>query len=76
MNQVLRVAFKNVNLLAPFIKKDKEDVITVGKKIGVDFRKTISCYTSGHHCGVCLACRLRKQGFYWANAHDPTSYVL
>jgi 7-cyano-7-deazaguanine synthase len=76
MNQLLSIAFKNLRLIAPFIKKDKEDIIAVGKNLGVDFTKTISCYTSNRHCGICLACRLRKQGFYWANVSDPTSYAL
>jgi 7-cyano-7-deazaguanine synthase len=75
INQLLHIAFKNITLLAPFITKDKEDIIALGNKLGVDFTKTISCYTSNNHCGSCLACRLRKQGFYWANVSDPTSYA-
>lgn len=60
---------------APLIKKDKEDIILLGKKLGVDFRETFTCYI-GHkkHCGYCLACRLRQEGFYWADIRDPTKY--
>jgi 7-cyano-7-deazaguanine synthase len=67
MNKLSRVAcafpFK---ILAPFIKKDKEDIILLGKKLGVNFSKTHSCYISNKACGYCLACALRKSGFYWA----------
>lgn len=60
---------------APFIRKDKEDLIQIGEKLEVDFTKTFSCYVSDKkHCGLCLACRLRKEGFYWAGLPDPTKY--
>lgn len=64
-------------IIAPLIKKDKEDIILLGKKLGVDLGKTYSCYIgtkSDKHCGYCLACRLRQEGFYWANIQDPTDY--
>lgn len=63
------------HVLAPLIKKDKEDIILLGRKLKVDFEKTFSCYAGkAKHCGTCLACRLRQQGFYWANVKDPTFY--
>lgn len=64
-------------ILAPMIEKDKEDIILIGKKLGVDFRRTISCYSPKNkkHCGFCLACKLRKEGFYWANIEDNSSYA-
>ncbi|MEK6860310.1 MAG: 7-cyano-7-deazaguanine synthase [Nanoarchaeota archaeon] len=67
-------------IIAPLIKKDKEDIIILGKSLGVNFKDTYSCYIGGgkreknKHCGVCLACRLRQEGFYWANIKDPTEY--
>lgn len=63
------------NIEAPLIKKDKEDIILFGKKLGVNYKKTFSCYArKKEHCGTCLACRLRQEGFYWANLEDPTKY--
>ncbi len=61
---------------APLIKKDKEDIVKLGKKLGINFKKTFSCYipNKGKHCGDCLACKLRQQGFYWAGIKDPTEY--
>ena len=68
-----------IKIVAPLIKKDKEDIILLGERIGVNFKKTYSCYKGiGRkdyiHCGTCLACRLRQEAFYWANLKDPTSY--
>jgi len=64
-------------IIAPLIEKDKEDIILLGEKIGVNFEKTFSCYVSKNkHCGVCLSCKLRKAGFYWAGVKDPTRYQL
>ena len=62
-------------IIAPLIDKDKEDIILLGKKLGINFKDTFSCYTGKNtHCGQCLACRLRQEGFYWANIRDPTEY--
>ena len=62
-------------VIAPLVKKDKEDIVNIGSKLKVDLSKTYSCYIGGKiHCGTCLACRLRKEGFYWANISDPTKY--
>lgn len=62
---------------APLINKDKEEVVLLGEKLGVSFEDTFSCYIGKRiHCGYCLACRLRQEGFYWANIDDPTRYQI
>ncbi|MFA5020199.1 MAG: 7-cyano-7-deazaguanine synthase [Candidatus Pacearchaeota archaeon] len=63
-------------IIAPLIKKDKEDIIKLGTKLGINFKNTYSCYIGGSnlHCGYCLSCRLRQEGFYWANIADSTEY--
>ncbi len=61
-------------IIAPLINKDKEDIVKLGEKLGVYFKDTHSCYISDKHCGTCLACMLRKAGFYWANVKDVTDY--
>ena len=68
MNHLIKIStnFKG-KIIVPLIKKDKEDIILLGKKLGIDFKDTHSCYVSNKHCGKCLACMLRKEGFYWAN---------
>ncbi len=76
MNNISRIATKNKpRIIAPLIKKDKEDIILLAKKLGVNLENTFSCYISREvHCGLCLACRLRQEGFYWANVKDKTKY--
>ncbi|MBX4196775.1 7-cyano-7-deazaguanine synthase [Candidatus Pacearchaeota archaeon] len=75
MNALASSYSKPFKVIAPFIEKDKEDIIVLGNELKVDFRNTSSCYVGKNmHCGSCLACMLRKQGFYWANIRDPTQY--
>ncbi|MEK6935680.1 MAG: 7-cyano-7-deazaguanine synthase [Nanoarchaeota archaeon] len=75
VNRLSKIATAGFKILTPLIKKDKEDIIILGNKLGVDFRKTYSCYIGKRfHCGTCLACKLRQAGFYWANISDPTKY--
>ena len=66
-----------VTLKTPLITKDKEDIIKKGTKLALNYATTWSCYQprQNKHCGLCLACRLRKAGFKWANVADPTSYA-
>ena len=75
MNKLARLHGNNLKIFAPLIKMDKEDIIQLGMKLGVDFKDTISCYAAKReHCGTCLACMLRKEGFYWSGIKDPTKY--
>lgn len=63
---------------APLLPYDKEEVILLGQKLGVNYRETYSCYQGARgrmHCGLCMSCRLRQEGFYWANLQDPTPYA-
>lgn len=70
---------KNIKIISPLIKMDKEDIIKLGSKLGVNFKDTFSCYSgtknTNLHCGKCLACMLRKEGFYWSGLKDPTNYT-
>lgn len=77
LNSVSEIATKGkFKIFAPLIEKDKEDVVALAKELGVDFTRTFSCYVGGEkHCGNCLACKLRQQGFYWAGVDDPTEYL-
>ena len=63
----------------PLIRLSKEEIITLGIKLGVDYSLTISCYQSnilGMACGVCDSCMLRKRGFAMLKIADPTKYQL
>lgn len=76
MNNLAEISCqKKFKIIAPLIEKDKEDIILLGKELGVNFKDTFSCYIGKReHCGFCLACRLRQEGFYWADVKDPTKY--
>jgi len=67
-------------IIAPLIKKDKDEIIRLGEKLGINFGDTYSCYIGGNklteHCGYCLACRLRQEAFYWADIKDNTKYKI
>jgi 7-cyano-7-deazaguanine synthase len=66
-----------LRIRAPLIALSKADIILRGKALGVDFGRTVSCYqadASGHACGACDSCRLRKKGFSEAGIADPTHY--
>lgn len=78
INELSKIScYKHFKVLAPLIKKDKEDIILLGKRLNINFNNTFSCYASPTlHCGYCLACRLRQEGFYWANINDPTKYQV
>lgn len=47
-------------LRTPFIFKTKAEVVDIGKRLGVPFEKTWSCYRGDMEpCGECLACQER-----------------
>jgi 7-cyano-7-deazaguanine synthase len=63
---------------APLQHLSKAEIIHRGLALGVDYAQTVSCYqadAAGRACGVCDACRLRRQGFEQAGVADPTLYA-
>ena len=62
---------------APLQHLSKAQIIRRGIELGVDYAQTVSCYQAdadGRACGLCDACRLRRQGFEQAGVADPTLY--
>ena len=62
---------------APLIVMSKADIIATGTRLGVPYECTVSCYQAddaGAACGLCDACRLRREGFTAAGRPDPTRY--
>ena len=62
---------------APLISMRKSEIIKCGSQLGLDYSLTISCYQAndeGKACGICDACRFRRQGFEEAGIADPTCY--
>ena len=65
------------HLHTPLIEMSKEEIISTGTDLGVDYSLTLSCYqpdVQGRACGVCDSCRYRKKGFESAGIADPTLY--
>lgn len=61
----------------PLIQLSKAEIIQLGTQLGVDYAKTVTCYSAnkyGQACGVCDACRLRIKGFQEAEITDNTRY--
>lgn len=64
-------------LHAPLLHLSKARIILEGTRLGVDYALTVSCYQAdgqGGACGLCDACRLRREGFDAAGVADPTRY--
>jgi len=62
---------------APLLHWPKAEIIRRGTALGVDYGLTVSCYQAdddGSACGLCDACRLRREGFASAGISDPTRY--
>ena len=77
MNRLKKLATNcKGKIIAPLISMDKDEIILLGRKFGINFEDTHSCYISNKHCGCCLSCRLRQEAFYWANVKDPTKYKV
>ena len=54
--------WSKIELLAPFIGKEKREIAQLAKKLDVPISLTWSCYNGGDEpCGVCGACRSRKE---------------
>lgn len=63
---------------APLLRMTKAEIIRKGLELGVDYRRTISCYSpdpQGRSCGVCDSCRLRLKAFRENSMDDPAPYV-
>ncbi len=70
---------QRVQIRTPLIQMRKDEIITTGIRLGVDYSKTISCYDppdDHHSCGRCDACKLRLAAFAKAGIEDPIAYVL
>ena len=60
-NRMLEIAEVPVHVETPYIHKTKRDVVSIGRKLNVDFSTTWSCYMGKNKpCGECLACTTRE----------------
>ena len=61
-----------IQIRVPLLNKTKAQIITSGRKFGVPFNLTWSCYRAGKSpCGKCDSCYYRAKGFKEAGVIDP-----
>lgn len=62
----------NIRILTPIMGFFKEDTITMGEILGTDFSLCNSCYSDSEEpCGVCSACKVRREAFASVGLDDP-----
>ena len=66
----------DLEIVAPFSRLSKADVIKRGQLLRVPFELTVSCMKplKTTHCGRCSKCRERLLAFQHAGISDPASY--
>ena len=64
-----------VQIDAPYTGISKSDIARIGKRLGLDYSTTYSCYKGGEkHCGKCGTCVERKEALRDAGIEDTTEY--
>lgn len=54
--------YEGIEIDAPYTNISKSDIARIGKRIGVDYNMTYSCYKGGEkHCGKCGTCVEREE---------------
>ena len=67
--------YVNVEVSAPYTNSTKGEIAVIGKKLGLDYTETWSCYKGGEkHCGKCGTCRERIEALEYAGIEDHTEY--
>lgn len=67
--------YVGVRVVAPYTNITKGDIASIGKKLGIDYAETWSCYKGGEkHCGKCGTCVERKEALAYAGIEDTTEY--
>lgn len=67
--------YKDVRIDAPYTNITKADIAKIGKRLGIDYSETWSCYKGGErHCGKCGTCIERKEAMALAGIDDRTEY--
>ena len=68
--------YNGVKVIAPYTDITKGDIARIGKRIGLDYTETWSCYKGGDvHCGRCGTCVERKEALAEAGIEDHTVYA-
>lgn len=73
LGKIAKIAnFKPISVYTPFLYLDKGDIAIEGKRLGVDYSKTLTCYEGKKKpCEKCGACVERAESFKKADLKDP-----
>ncbi len=64
---------KTIRVETPLIRMSKKEIIRLGRRLGVPYELTWSCYQGRRvPCGRCDSCILREKGFREAGWPDPS----
>lgn len=68
--------YEGISLKAPYTYLNKADIALRGKRLGIDYATTYSCYKGlEHHCGRCGTCLERRKALADAGIKDTTVYI-
>lgn len=68
--------YEGISLKAPYTYLTKADIALRGKRLGIDYATTYSCYKGlEYHCGRCGTCIERRQALADAGIEDTTIYI-
>jgi len=78
MNAVSLIAnYQAVEIVAPYLKNSKGDILAAGLKMDLDYSKTWTCYNGREQaCGKCGSCIERLESFAKHGLTDPISYEI
>lgn len=76
MQSVLKICdWKPVDLIVPYLKLKKQNILSRGLKLNVDYSLTRTCYQSSElACGKCGSCSERLEAFAYNKEVDPIKY--
>lgn len=67
--------YEGITVKAPYTLFSKTDIALRGKRLGIDYATTYSCYRGGEkHCGRCGTCLERRKALADAGINDTTEY--
>ena len=69
--------YGKIKIVAPFLGKNKSDVVKIGLELKVPYEFTWSCYERGEiPCGKCATCIDRQKAFELNGVKDPALEIL
>jgi 7-cyano-7-deazaguanine synthase len=73
MNQAIeKGTYNKVKIVAPFVSKNKAEVVKTGLALKTPYELTWSCYEGGKKpCGTCGTCIDRAKAFEANGVKDP-----